>query len=348
MAGYRQKKSNGRKLIIYTALVIVAGVIIKMYAFPLLVKNDPGAEPDVVTPVHIEETAAAQPPRTEPQPPSAVNPPPIASSPAPVATNPAEINPSPAPAGSADEFYQAGKEALARQDYIAAREKLSRAVTAGLSPEKEADARTQLNQAADQWLFAARKIYNGDEFCKPYLVQPREILVQIARLNNVTDGLLKRINNIKDATKMPAGQNIKLVHGPFQVKVEKKRYLMTVTLGNIIVRSYRVTLGAPGSETPTGLSLVKVKTIKPKWPDPVTHKIYEPEDPENPLGGFWIGLEGLEGAAVGRSGIGIHGTIKPQEIGQSTSNGCIRLVNENAAELFDLLVEGQSRVTVVD
>ena len=61
-----------------------------------------------------------------------------------------------------------------------------------------------------------------------------------------------------------------------------------------------------------------------------------------------IGLHGKEGEAVGRGGFGIHGTIRPEEIGKAASRGCIRLHNKDVAVLYDLLAEGQSFVWVED
>ena len=69
-------------------------------------------------------------------------------------------------------------------------------------------------------------------------------------------------------------------------------------------------------------------------------------DPKNPLGHFWLGLEGLEGQALGAQSYGIHGTIDPDSIGKQSSMGCIRLHNEDALMVYDLMVEGKSMVMV--
>ena len=66
------------------------------------------------------------------------------------------------------------------------------------------------------------------------------------------------------------------------------------------------------------------------------------------MGKRWIGLEGLEGEALGREGFGIHGTIKPEEIGKMSSRGCIRLRNEHVIEVFNMLQEGKTEVQVVE
>jgi len=55
------------------------------------------------------------------------------------------------------------------------------------------------------------------------------------------------------------------------------------------------------------------------------------DDPENPLGEHWID--------IGDS-FGIHGTNEPDSIGKAESKGCIRMKNEEVAELYDFLVVG--------
>ena len=66
------------------------------------------------------------------------------------------------------------------------------------------------------------------------------------------------------------------------------------------------------------------------------------------MGEFWIGLSGTDGQAVGKTSYGIHGTIDPSSIGKQESMGCIRMKNEDVAQVFEMLVEGKSTVTVRD
>jgi lipoprotein-anchoring transpeptidase ErfK/SrfK len=39
-------------------------------------------------------------------------------------------------------------------------------------------------------------------------------------------------------------------------------------------------------------------------------------------------------------GYGIHGTIHPDMIGQPVSAGCVRMLNNDVEELFDIVPEG--------
>jgi len=247
----------------------------------------------------------------------------------------------------AQEAFTLGKKACDSKQYLQTARYLSDAVRRGLTPEMELQARNMLNEASNYWLFA-RNIYEDDPFCKNHKVANGELLVQIQKTYLIPDELIMRINNIKDARSVGVGATIKVVQGPFNAVVDRKRYLMSVYLGDILVRTYRVGLGKPGRDTPTGEWLVELKQPNPAWTDPDTQKRYEPDDPENPLGERWIRLKGVKGPAEGRKGFGIHGTIKPEEIGKAASRGCIRLYNGDVRELYDMLTPGQSRVFVLN
>jgi len=252
-----------------------------------------------------------------------------------------------APAGPAAQLLEQGRQALAQQDYLDATRTLTRALEAGLPDSQDREARAMINAATDEWLFGDQ-IYEGDPFGLRHQVKAGELLVQIGKQYAVPYPFLQRVNKLAKPQGLRTGQTIKVVQGPFHAVVHRQRFLMSVYLGDLIVRSYPVGLGAAGRETPPGIWQVSLKQLNPEWVDPETHKKYLPDDPDNPVGDHWIALTGVEGEAVGRTGFGIHGTSKPEEIGKQTSRGCIRLHNGNAAELFDLLEVGKSRVQVLD
>ena len=54
--------------------------------------------------------------------------------------------------------------------------------------------------------------------------------------------------------------------------------------------------------------------------------------PNNPVGTVWIGLD--------KSGYGIHGTPRPEDVGRTESHGCFRLANWNAEHLVKLVAVG--------
>ena len=61
-----------------------------------------------------------------------------------------------------------------------------------------------------------------------------------------------------------------------------------------------------------------------------------PGGPKNPLGARAIYLfqDGRDTA------IRIHGTIEPNSIGKSVSNGCLRMVNAHVIDLYDRVALG--------
>ena len=64
-----------------------------------------------------------------------------------------------------------------------------------------------------------------------------------------------------------------------------------------------------------------------------------PAGPNTPIGVAWIGLN--------LPGYGIHGTVRPESIGNAESHGCFRLANWNAARLYALVKSG-TKVIVTD
>lgn len=232
---------------------------------------------------------------------------------------------------------------------IEARDKLNFALRMPMNVEQRKFVKDKLTELADKWLFT-RTVYPDDPLCGTYKVKPGEILSNIGGRHNVPFEALMMVNNINDARSLQAGQNIKVINGPFHVKVYRSTFTMDLYLQNTYVRSFIVGLGLPGKETPTGIWRVKAdgKMERPIWYDEIENKTYYPEDPDYPLGSRWIALEGLEGEAKDREGFAIHGTKEPQQLGTQGSRGCIRLENGNAILVYNLLFPVESLVEVTD
>lgn len=232
---------------------------------------------------------------------------------------------------------------------IAAREKLNEALRMPMSPQQRSDVKDRLSKLSNQWLFG-RTVLPNDPLCETYLVKRGETLEAIAPRYKVPWEILKQINNIGDPKTLQASATIKVVKGPFHAKVYRSTFMMDVYLQNTYVRSYSVGLGKPGYETPKGLWRVRPggKAYATSWRDPDSGIVYQPEDPDYPLGSRWIALDGLSGEAKGRDGFGIHGTKEPDQIGTAGSRGCIRMFNGEVIQVYNMLVEGLSQVEVTD
>ena len=232
---------------------------------------------------------------------------------------------------------------------IEARQKLNDILALPLGPQQQKTVKDNLSALADKWLFA-RTIFADDSLCGTYKVKSGDRLTNIAQQYKVPYEILMQINNIPKPEALRADATIKVINGPFQVKVYRSAFTMDLYCQNTFVRSFKIGIGKPGRETPKGLWVVQPggKMIQPRWTDPDTGRTYEATDPDYPLGSRWIALDGIEGDAKGRTGFAIHGTKVPDEIGSATSRGCIRMYNGEVILMYNLLVPTYSKVEVVD
>jgi lipoprotein-anchoring transpeptidase ErfK/SrfK len=268
---------------------------------------------------------------------------PVALADVPAATQPSAGPMAPAEVPSSGAL-QAGLEAKSSGAVLEARRQLRAAMEGGLTAEDMRTARVALAELAKQTLFS-RALVEGDQLTEGYTVRPGDSLVRIADRHDVTEDLLAEVNLIRNKNYIREGQRLKVLKGPFHAVVSKTDHLAHVFLQDTYVSTYRVALGANGG-TPTGKWKVANKLANPGWTDPRDGKHWHADDPANPIGEFWIGLEGVEGDAVGQFGYGIHGTIEPETIGQDVSLGCVRLAADDIAAVYKLLVPGKSLVTI--
>jgi lipoprotein-anchoring transpeptidase ErfK/SrfK len=218
-----------------------------------------------------------------------------------------------------------------------------------MSQQQRRFVKQHLSELADEWLFS-RKIFPQDTLCGSYKVESGDQFRRISSRFKVPHEILMEINMIPRAEALRAGDQIKIINGPFHAKVSLSTLTMDLFLQKTFIRSFTVGVGQPSRETPTGLWLVELggKLISPTWTDPDTGKTYESEDPDYPLGSRWIGLEGIDGAAKGRTGFAFHGWKNSELMAGGGSRGCIRLHNGDVILLYNLLMPGHSHVVVVE
>jgi len=353
-AGPRGRRTRNR---MYTILAVLVIVIVLVYFYGPFgsgeaetVSEGPtmNANPDFDVPVAGESTEVNEPPEQADT--ESLSIPETASAEKPAL---AQI-PSGPTVGSNPEADVLIKEAMqilskTPMKLIEARDKLNMALRMPMSVEQRKFVKDKLSELADKWLFT-RTVYPDDPLCGTYQVKPGDILSNIGGRYKVPFESLMMVNNINDARSLQAGQNLKIINGPFHAKVYRSTFTMDIYLQNTYVRSFIVGLGLPGKETPTGIWRVAAdgKMERPIWYNEIENKTYYPEDPDYPLGSRWIGLEGLEGEAEGREGFAIHGTKEPQQLGTQGSQGCIRLENGNAILVYNLLFPVESLVEVTD
>jgi len=177
-------------------------------------------------------------------------------------------------------------------------------------------------------------------------VKPNETLGHIAKRYGVTVGALKRLNGIRpESNVIRAGEELKVLMGTCEIKVELSRFRMTVKVGGKFFREYQIGIGRDG-RTPVGTFKIATRVPEPPWYSP-TGEVIPFGDERNILGTRWLGFE-RKGA--GR-GIGIHGSAERdgvwQGIGKAESNGCVRMANPDVEEVFDFAPVG-TEVTIVE
>ena len=216
-----------------------------------------------------------------------------------------------------------------------------------LNPAQMNELKAALGTLSRYWLWGS-KILSGDRLCEIYTVHPGDQLATISRNYQTPWELVAQINGIENPRGLKAWQKLKVVQGPFHAVVHKSSFTLDLYLKETFVRSYGVALARPGKVTPTGLWVVQDRLRAAAWTDPETGRTYQPNHPDYPLGPVWIPLRGLSGDAKDQPSYGIHGTNEPDSIGSASSSGCIRLRNDEAEELYSLLVPGASTIRVID
>ena len=179
-----------------------------------------------------------------------------------------------AKSGKAEKLLDEGRAALTGQDYITAREKISQAMAMGLPRRKAKLAESLINQVSDFWLFS-RRLFPNDPHCRRYRVASGDLLVNIGKKFNVPYQILMRINGIKKPSSLRAGQNIKVVQGPFHAVVDRERFMMYVYLGDVLVRVYPISTGSPAVKhlSDAGWSRSVKNRSTPPGPTPIRASI---------------------------------------------------------------------------
>jgi len=281
----------------------------------------------------------------------------------PVKEEPKPEQPVKAPAPREVEDYPADLQGLIRaadqkiqaNDPVTARHLLNMALKSDTATEADRESlRSRITKLNADLIFSPT-IYKDDPMTEVYTVQSGDSLTRIVPREGlaVETGFVARVNRMANANSLRVGQKLKLVRGPFHAVVTKSAFRMDVFAGNpgeesdwIYIRSFTVGLGE-GDSTPVGTFIIRrnSKLINPPWINPRTRDKFGADDPKNPIGERWLGLEGT-GASAAYAGYGIHGTIDPDSVGQMKSMGCVRLRTEDIEIVYDMLVEAISTVRI--
>ncbi|RLS47120.1 MAG: LysM peptidoglycan-binding domain-containing protein [Planctomycetota bacterium] len=268
----------------------------------------------------------------------------IAGTPGTPATTPA------ATLGNASQRIQQAN-AMISSDPIRARAELTRLLDSNaLSATERAQAYAGINGLGTA-LFFSPKIVPGDIASQSYVVKKGDSLARIASREKlgVDWRFIQRINGMASEKALRADMHLKLAHGPFDGEVVKADYRFNVYTGTgserVMVASFPCGVGTNDS-TPVGTFKVRAgsKLIDPEWCNPRTGEKFKSNDPKNPIGERWIGLQGTTPDTAKFTGYGIHGTVDPQSIGKQMSMGCVRLGDAEVQVVYELIGESSTIV----
>lgn len=223
---------------------------------------------------------------------------------------------------------------------VAARAQYVKALAAGPNPAQYAEIAACLTSVSERTILG-KKLADGETEAELYEVQSGDYLSTIGRRYAIPYPLVQRINGLPSDS-IYAGQKLKVIKGPFRVRVVKSDMVLELWLRDILVKTYRVAIGR-GDSTPAGQYVVLKKLENPAFsPPPSQRGIMKPVpggDPQNPLGTRWIDFG---------DHLGIHGTNEPASVGQRVSLGCIRMLNADVEELYDFMTPEMSTVEIVE
>lgn len=250
---------------------------------------------------------------------------------------------------TADRAAAGGRLVEARATYSAA------LLHPDAGPTDQAEVREKVTKINEDLVFSG-KVTPGDPLSESYQVASGDSLERITRKRDLSTDwrLIQRINGIANPNALRVGQKLKLLRGPFHAVVHKSDFRLDLFAGSpdeperwVYVRSFKVGLGAGGG-TPLGTFIIKKnsKLLNPHWTNPKTGEKFDKDDPKNPIGEHWLGWEGVGDAKV-YTGFGLHGTIEPESIGQEKSMGCVRMLPNDIALVWEMLGEQVSIVKVV-
>lgn len=138
------------------------------------------------------------------------------------------------------------------------------------------------------------------------------------------------------ATAWIRSQDVAVRSVPNHILIERGAKRLTVFHGDEAIFTAPVAPGKDASPTPLGAFYVDILT--------------RPSNPAGPYGPFQISVTGFSEVYTsfggGNGQIAIHGTNRPELIGQPASHGCVRMRNEDITALIPLARQGTPVVIV--
>lgn len=124
--------------------------------------------------------------------------------------------------------------------------------------------------------------------------------------------------------------------GPLTLHASIGARILTVRMGDSVVATYAVSVGADGHATPTGTFQIKKLIWNPRWVPPKEpwargKTAKDPGDPDNPMRTVKIFFREPD--------YYIHGTPAVESLGEAASKGCLRMDPQEVADVAKWVME---------
>lgn len=169
----------------------------------------------------------------------------------------------------------------------------------------------------------------GDEL---YTIKRGDSVWKLERSLKVPADLIVGINGLNPKA-LTVGEQIKVPRLNLSIMVDKAQRTLTLLNHGQFFKKYRVAINRNNNLIPTNTdySVTEKYDKGYEYTDPETNTIIKPGDPNNPLGTRFLQL---------RRDMGIHGTNKPDGLGQYCNKGYIAMANSDIEELYALVRKG--------
>lgn len=137
--------------------------------------------------------------------------------------------------------------------------------------------------------------------------------------------------NSRSSDRIRLDETLRIPLAPLHLLGLRSHCVLALYAGGTPIHLYEVSYGKPGFETPAGSF-----TLKEFLKEPVDYGLNPPVPyghPKHRLGTRWISF--LEDESYG-----IHGNNNRDQVGSHESAGCVRMINAEVEELFELVPRG--------
>ena len=125
--------------------------------------------------------------------------------------------------------------------------------------------------------------------------------------------------------------NADVAPGTIVIRTSERR--LYLVLADRHALRYVVGVGKPRSQW-AGTAVIDGKYLHPNWAPPALVKAEKPDLPDVIAGGSPANPMGVAAMTLSGGEYAIHGTNAPNSIGGFVSHGCIRMYNQDIADLF--------------